>query len=89
MVAEARVRGGLATRGPEAPDSMVQVDLRTVDGRFAALEREAALACGLRPSAARTRAMTGLVKCAHELGTAEALAAFEKRLDQLENEEPR
>jgi hypothetical protein len=65
---------------------MVQVDLRTVAGRFAALEREAALACGLRPSAARTRAMATLVKCAHELATAEQLAEFEKRLDELESE---
>jgi hypothetical protein len=65
---------------------MVQVDLRTVAGRFAALEQEAALACGLRPSAARTRAMATLVKVAHELGTAEALAEFARRLDELESE---
>jgi hypothetical protein len=86
MVAEARVRGGLATRGPDAPDSAVQVDLRTPDDLYSALEREAALLSGVRPSAARSRAVATLVKTAHEISSAEQLAAFERRLNELESE---
>ncbi len=83
-----RSKGGRATAmaAEEADPPAEPVDLWSLAGRMRVLEHTLAATMALRNSAARARAVGGLVRLAADMLSAEAFAEFEKRLAELENE---
>ncbi len=89
--AEWRSKGGRATAmaAEEAQPPTEPVNLWSLAGRMRVLENTLATTMLLRNSAARARAVGGLVRLASEMMTAQELVELEARLVELETQQQR